>query len=60
MKARKCPACQSPMSQLDHGKCPKCKQYCGCSFNPTCLSDYCSRHRPRLRPNPSTKTEVRK
>ena len=36
------------MEQIDHGRCPKCRAYCGCSFQPTSMSDYCSTHRPRL------------
>ncbi len=43
----KCPYCDAPMGWLDHGVCPDCEQYCGCSYNPTSDSDYCSTHRPR-------------
>jgi hypothetical protein len=29
-----------------HGVCRLCKEYCGCSFDPTSMNDYCSFHRP--------------
>lgn len=45
----RCPHCMARMDYLDHGKCPKCGQYCGCSFSPTTMSDYCSEHRPKER-----------
>ena len=33
---------------LVHGYCERCKKYCGCSFDPTSLNDYCEAHRPVL------------
>ena len=41
-----CPSCFKRMDYLDHGKCSHCGKDCGCSFNPTSSSDYCSFHRP--------------
>ncbi len=41
-----CPSCFKHMSYMDHGKCPHCKQSCGCSFSPTSSSDYCDFHCP--------------
>ena len=40
-----CPFCGKPS---DHGYCKQCEEYCGCSFDPTSLNDYCSYHRPAV------------
>lgn len=42
-----CPHCFRRMDYLDHGECSHCGESCGCSFDPTSSSDYCSFHRPR-------------
>lgn len=41
-----CPYCQAKMTEMNHGVCPACKAYCGCSFNPTSSNDYCNYHNP--------------
>ena len=54
----KCPHCGARMDYLDHGKCSQCFKYCGCSFSPTSMSDYCEAHRPkqkRAAPQPEAK-----
>lgn len=48
-----CPTCGAQMYQWDHGICSKCKEYCGCSFMPTSMSDYCTKHRPRFTKEPA-------
>ena len=51
-----CPHCKAPMEYLDHGVCPSCKKYCGCSFSPTVSTDYCDHHRKQIwerRPSPA-------
>ena len=39
-----CPNCFKRMDYLDHGRCSHCGRNCGCSFNPTSSSDFCSFH----------------
>lgn len=39
-----CPHCFNRMGSFSHGKCEKCGQFCGCSFNPCSSSDFCSFH----------------
>lgn len=34
------------MHFLNHGVCPSCHKFCGCSKNPTTMGDYCDYHRP--------------
>lgn len=43
---KKCPWCDGDIDVYDHGFCPHCKQYCGCSFDPTSSNDYCEFHKP--------------
>jgi hypothetical protein len=45
----KCPYkdCKAEMEWFNHGVCPKCKRYCGCSFSPTSSNDFCREHRPK-------------
>jgi hypothetical protein len=42
-----CPHCGEYMGSFNHGVCGKCKKYCGCSFDPCSMNDYCQAHRPR-------------
>jgi hypothetical protein len=41
----KCPSCKAEMDYFDHGVCPECKEYCGCSFCPVSDNDFCEEHR---------------
>jgi hypothetical protein len=43
-----CPHCHR--QEMSHGVCGACGQYCGCSFDPTSMNDYCSHHRPTFTP----------
>lgn len=54
----KCPWCGATMQPLDHGVCPECGEYCGCSFNPTSQSDYCNEHRPEYGKGEKDETKV--
>jgi hypothetical protein len=42
----KCPSCRALMTEMDHGRCPRCQKFCGCSFSPTSKGDWCSSHSP--------------
>ena len=46
--AMTCPHCRESMGALAHGFCSRCEKYCGCSFNPESLNDYCDTHRPAV------------
>ncbi len=41
-----CPHCSKDMGAYSHGCCQHCRKMCGCSFNPTSLSDFCRAHHP--------------
>jgi hypothetical protein len=55
MSEKHCPTCRAVMDYMDHGFCSDCKKYCGCSFSPTSMSDYCHAHRPGGKPRPVEK-----
>ena len=44
---RNCPN-KDCRGNVSHGVCEKCKKNCGCSFNATCLNDFCNYHRPKF------------
>lgn len=46
---RECPHCHRDMGSSFHGICQECGRYCGCSFNPESMNDYCRNHNPWLR-----------
>jgi hypothetical protein len=53
----KCPKCHKLQT---HGYCNTCYTYCGCSFDPTSMSDYCYFHKPgNKRKNDLTIKEAR-
>lgn len=45
------------MDYLAHGYCAHCGKFCGCSYNPESLSDYCAAHRPHAR-EPLTQADI--
>lgn len=48
-----CPHCGKYMGWNAHGVCGSCHEYCGCSFNPTSMNDFCAEHRPKTQTKPS-------
>lgn len=56
----KCPHCNGDMTPMNHGICPECKGYCGCSFSPESLNDYCETHKPKGWAKPEKKKHMGK
>lgn len=42
------PLCPTCGYRIEHGYCFDCDRYCGCSFDPESLNDYCDKHRPNF------------